>query len=168
MITVTDLASTTWAFDLDQDENISVASIAQWYRTHVGDLNNLINQGHYINDSYEIINESGESISEDVASIFKKLYEISYFRKLAKSSLGAAGVDTVLQVQQDGVTVRLADKNANSKNYQELAKESRNELKQLLNNYKYNRSTPRHVETDDRLPNRPPLIVNPLNNASTY
>ena len=168
MAKVVDIASDIWKLELDEPEEISVASIAQWLRTKIGDLNNLINQGFYINDSYEIIDENGVEINEDAVSIFKKLYEIYYFKRQSKNYLGAGGVDSISQVTQDGITVRGIDRNNIAKSYNDLYKEAKNELKVLLNNYKYNRISPTDVVGDDYLSENPPLIVNPINNASTY
>jgi hypothetical protein len=167
-MTVTDIASDTWLLDLSEPDDVSVASIAQWYRVHIGDLNNLINQGFNINSSYEIVDENGTAINDDAASIFKKLYEIHYFKKQSKSYLGAAGINSVTQVTQDGTTVRGVDRNGIAKTYNDLLKESKVDLKQLLNNYKYNRSTAKHVETDDKYTINEPQIFDSLNNSTSY
>lgn len=167
-MSITDLASDTWKFDLSEPEDLSVAFIAQYYRTHIGDLNNLINQGFYINDSYEIIDENGNSIDVDAASIFKKLFEIFYFKKQSKSFLGANGIDSIVQVSQDGHVFRGVDRNGIAKTYNDLLKESKNDLRQLLNNYKYNRSTPRHVVGDDIYSKNSPVIIDPINKSTLY
>jgi len=134
---LSDLASDTWKFELNEPEDVSLAFIAQWYRTHIGDLNNLINNGYYINDSYEIEDSSGVAIDEDAASIFKKLFEIYYLKKQSKSFLGANGVDSISQITQDGITFKGVERNGIAKTYNELYKEAKNELKSLLNNYKF-------------------------------
>jgi len=146
---LSDLASDTWKFELNEPEDVSLAFIAQWYRTHIGDLNNLINNGYYINDSYEIEDSSGVAIDEDAASIFKKLFEIYYLKKQSKSFLGANGVDSISQITQDGITFKGVERNGIAKTYNELYKEAKNELKSLLNNYKFNKSLAVHVIGDD-------------------
>ena len=153
-MTVTDLASDTWKFDLDEPSEISVAYVAQWYRVHIGDLNNIINNGYEINSSYEIIDSSGNNIDDDAASIFKKLFEISYFKKQSKSFLGANAIDIVNTVTQDGITVRGIDRNGIAKTYNDLYKEAKLELKNLLNNYKYNRGNAGEVKSDDFIDTR--------------
>lgn len=148
-MTVTDLASDIWREELEEDSGTSVAAITQWLRTHIGDLNNLINQGFYINSSYEIIDENGNAIDVDAASIYKKLYEIYWFKKQSKSFLGANGVDSISQVTQDGITFRGVERNGIAKTYNELLKESKKDLKDLVNNYKFNRARAGHVVGDD-------------------
>jgi AAA+ ATPase superfamily predicted ATPase len=166
-MSITDLASDTWKFDLSEPEDLSVAFIAQYYRTHIGDLNNLINNGYSIDPTtYEIIDSSGTAIDTDAASIFKKIFEIFYLKKQSKSFLGANGVDQVKSINQDSIVVTLVERNQNAKNYSELAKEAKNELRQLLNSYKQNRATPRQVVGDDMLTNIGNPIVNPTTKAS--
>lgn len=147
---IADLASDTWKFDLDEPTEISVAYVAQWYRVHIGDLNNLINNGYNINSSYQIVDDSGVAIDEDAASIFKKLFEITYFKKQSKLFLGANAVDVVNSVSQDGIVFKGLNRNEISKTYNELYKEAKNELKQLLNNFKYNRGRAAQIESDDK------------------
>lgn len=168
-MTLADIASDTWKFDLNEPEDLSIAFIAQWYRVHIGDINNLINNGYSINSSYEIVDSSGAIIDDDAASIFKKLFEISYFKKQSTSFLGANGVNVITSITQDNITVRGIERNGIAKSYNELYKEAKNELKILLNNYKYNRgSSPRQVVGDDTLTNIGVPIINPLNNASDF
>ncbi len=149
-MTVTDLASDTYKFDLNEPSDLSVAFIAQWYRTHVGDLNNLLNNGYTVDNSQEIIDSSGSNIDTDAAAIFKKLFEIDYNKRQSRAYLGAAGVDSITVIQQDGIVTRGVDRNQIAKSYNQLYQESRMELKQMLNNYRFKNSTPKHVESDDK------------------
>ena len=164
---IVDIASSLY-LELEQDEDISVASITNFLRNKIGDLNNKINQGFVINDSYEIIDSSGNEIDADAVSILKQIYLYYFYGKKSRKYLGAAGAEGVKSVQQDGITVVLIQKTDLAKQYSQMQKEIKDDIKQLVNGYKFNRSSPRHVESDDRLPRNPPLIVNPLNNASTY
>lgn len=149
-MTVTDLASDTYKFDLNEPSDLSVAFIAQWYRSHVGDLNNYLNKGYNVNSLYEIVDSSGSAIDDDAAAIFKKLFEISYNKRQSRSFLGAAGVDSITVIQQDGIVTRGVDRNQIAKSYNDLYKEAKLELKQLLNNYRLKASSPKHVESDDK------------------
>jgi len=167
---VVDIASNIWAFELDEPTDVSVASIAQKLRVSIGKLNNLINTNFYIDqDTFEIINaDNGSEISTDQVAIYILIFLDYFYLKQAKAFLGAAGVDVIKSINQDGIIVTMVEKNNMAKSYLELRKQNTEQLKQLLNNYKFNRATARQVETDDRLPIRPPLLINPLNNASTY
>jgi hypothetical protein len=166
---ITDLSSDTFLLELEEDSTVSIASINQWYRANIGSLNNLIHTSYEVSPpAYEIVNaDDGEEIGVNESAIYKCLYLRSFFSRKVNSFLGAAAID-VIQVQQDGINIRGYDRNQLSKTYLELKKQNEENLKQLLNNYKYNRATPLHVEGDDRLSKTEPQIFNPLNNASSY
>jgi hypothetical protein len=167
---LSDISSDTWMSELNEDSDSSIASIAQWYRGNIGSLNNLISSNYYIDpNTFEIINsDSGTEIGVNEVAIFKKMFLIYYYSKTMKKFLGVLGIDTVKSINQDGIIVVLNDRNQISKIYLELKKNAQEELKQLLNNFKFNKTRGLQVEGDDKLPIRPPLLINPLNNASTY
>lgn len=148
-MTVTDLASDTYEIDLSGPSDLSVAYITQWYRSHIGTLNNFVNNGYTLNDSLEIIDESGANIDNDAAAIFKKLFEIFYNKKQSRAYLGAAGVDSITVIQQDGIVTRGVDRNQIAQSYLRMYKEAKEELKKLLNNYRLKNSTPQHIVSDD-------------------
>lgn len=149
-MTVVDLASDTYKYDLNEPSDLSVAFIAQWYRAHVGDLNNFLNNGYIINDSQEIVDGDGATIDTDAAAIFKKLFEIGYNKRQSRAFLGAAGVDSITVIQQDGIVTRGVDRNQIAKSYNQLYKEAKAEFTKLLNNYRFKGSAPKHVESDDK------------------
>lgn len=151
MAKLADIASDLWREELNEDSSTSVAAITQWLRTHVGDLNNLTNQGFYINSSYEILDEGGNEIDNDSVSIYRKLYEIYWLKKQSKLFLGANGIDVINSITQDGISIKSLNRNDQSKSYTELYKEAKNELKTLLNNFKFNRAISLDVTGDDAL-----------------
>jgi len=163
-----DLASDIWREELGEDSSISVAAITQWLRTHIGDLNSLINQGFYINTSYEIVDENGSLIDIDATAIYKKIYLCYYFRRQSQLFLGANGIDSVTSVTQDGITVRGVERNGVAKTYNELLKGEKEALKTLVNNYKYNRGSARQVVGDDVYSKNFPVIKDPTNNATLF
>lgn len=163
---ITDISSDIWRDELNEDSGTSIPAIAQFLRTHIGDLNNLLNNGYYINDDFEIVDEHGAEIDEAAISIYKVLYLDYYYNKQSKYYLGANGIDTVVSVQQDGHIVRSTDRNTTAKTYLELKKENKKTLQSLLNNYKFNRSGPKHAQGDDILTKNTPYTVDPTNNAT--
>jgi hypothetical protein len=170
MAKIVDIASEIYLNDIDQDTETSVAAIAQNLRSSIGILNNLLNKNYYVDSStLEILNsDDGAEIGIDESSIFKKMFLINYYERLVKKFLGANGADTIRSLNQDGIIVTMTDKNQIAQTYRNIKKDSQEELKGLVNRYRHNRSTPKQVVGDDALPKNPPLIVNPLNNASTY
>ncbi len=170
MAKIADIASNIWLLELEEPTDVSIAAITQKLRASIGKLNNLLHTNFYINESsLEIIDsDNGREIAEDQAAIYTNIYLDYYYGKQAKAFLGANGVDSVQSVDQDGIKVTMVQKNQTAKNYLDLKKQNREELKQLVNSYKQNRATPRHVESDDKLSKQPPLIIDPSNNASYY
>lgn len=149
MAKISDIASEIF-LSLGEPSDISLASIAQKLRFTIGDLSNLLNNDFTIStSSYEILDEDGAEISESASAILKKLYEIYYWKKNSQAFLGAAGVNNVVSLQQDGIVTRFVERNGISKTYLQMYKDARDELKQLLNNFKYNRATPSQVKGDD-------------------
>jgi hypothetical protein len=170
MAKIVDIAAEIYLNELDQDSETSIAAVAQALRSKIGSLNNLLNKNYYIDaTTLEVINaDDGAEIGVDESSIFKKIYLINYYERLVKKFLGASGTDTIRSLNQDGVIVTFTDKNQIAQTYRNTKKDIQEELKQLVNRYRHNRSVPSQVVGDDALPKNPPLIVNPLNNASTY
>lgn len=149
MAKIADISSEIF-LSLGEPSDVSIASIAQKLRFTIGELGNLLNNDFIISTStYEILDEDGNDISENQSAILKKLYEIYYWKKNSQSFLGAAGVNSVVSLQQDGIVTRFVERNGISKSYLQMYKDARDELKQLLNNYKYNRAIPSHVRGDD-------------------
>ncbi len=167
---VVDIANDIYLNEIDQDTETSIAAICQYLRGSIGYLNSLIFKNYYIDPiTLEIINaDDGQEIGVDEVAIYKKLYLINYYDRLVKKFLGASGIDTIRTINQDGIIVTLSDKNQIAQTYRNIKKDTQLDLQQLMNGYKFKRSTPAQVESDDRLPNNPPLIINPTNNASTY
>ena len=146
-MTVTDIGNELY-LELSEPSDTSLAAIVKKLRHTIGDLNNLLNTSFILNGSYEIV-DNGTEITTDQASILKKLFLISYYTKQSRTYLGANGVDSIVEVTSDGSRYRTVDRNQISKSYIELKKLEQAELKTLLNNYKFNKSTAKHVVGDD-------------------
>lgn len=121
--------------ELGESSSYSIPAIAFWLRNHIGDVNLLIGTEFEIDtDSITIL----PSIQENEKSIFKKLFEIYYYNKLASQFLGAASQDIVTEVSSDGATIRMVNKNELSKSYMALKKDALNDLKELIKGYNSN------------------------------
>ncbi len=152
MSKLSDISSDVFKFDFDEDSNLSIASIIQWFRSHIGSLNNLINKDYTIHSTtYEIIDGSGTEIDEQAVAIFKKMYEIAYLKRLSRSNLGASSYD-IVQIQSDGANFRTVSKNDTAKTYNQMAKDCQDELKQLLNTYRLCKYSALQVQSDDKYP----------------
>ena len=134
--------------ELGEPSDLSLASIAFWLRTNIGDLNILINKKFYItNDTLEIgiLEGSGDAFGNIEKSIFKMIYSIHYYERLFRNALGSASLDTVLSVTDDGSTVVKINKNELAKTYAQLRNQISDELQALTKNYNLNEVRPLQV-----------------------
>ena len=146
--------------ELGEPSDLSHASIAFWLRTNIGDLNILINKKFYITDNtleIGILEDSGDVFGNLEKSIFKMIYSIHYYERLFRNALGAASLDTVLSVTDDGSTVVKINKNELAKTYAQLRNQISDELTALTKNYNLNEVRPLQVAGDDIIadPNYP-------------
>ena len=133
--------------ELDEPEDINVASIAFWIRSNIYQLNILLNKEYQINsNSLEI---EPDTFSGLEGSILKKLYSIHYYTRLYKKTLGSASLDSVVSVTDDGSTVVKINKNELAKNYAQLKNQEVDSLNKLIDLYKINSASPIQVAGDD-------------------
>ena len=141
--------------ELGEPSDLSLASIAFWLRTNIGDLNILINKKFYIVENtleVGVEENSGDSFGNIEKSIFKMLFSIHYYERLFRNALGAASVDSVVSVTDDGSTVVKINKNELAKNYSQLRRQINEELLALTKNYNMNEAKPIQVTGDDIIP----------------
>jgi len=140
--------------ELGEPSDLSIASIASWLRSNIGDLNILINKNFYINQNtleIAVTEESGDDFTNIEKSIFKMIYSIHYYERLFRNALGAASTDSVISVTDDGSTVVKVNKNELAKNYASLRKQINDELNMLTKNYNLNEAKPLQVAGDDTI-----------------
>lgn len=138
--------------ELGEPSDISIASIAYWLRTNLANLNILINKKFYIDSDLEISGTPTEPFSLIEKNIFKKMFIIFYYERLFRNSLGAASIDSVVSVTDDGSTVVKINKNEIAKNYAQLKTQSKDELDHLIKSYHLNEISPKQVAGDDTIP----------------
>tara|TARA_R110000751_G_scaffold119680_2_gene220219 strand:- start:1247 stop:1744 length:498 start_codon:yes stop_codon:yes gene_type:complete len=133
--------------ELGNPTDMSIATISFWLRTNVGQLNNLLNISVAINDT--TLELSGTGLTGDQAVIFKKLYFIHFYDLKIRSTLGAAGTDSVIEVSSDGARVRKINKNELSKTWLAARSAEQEELTRLITAYRITASEPLQVAGDD-------------------
>jgi hypothetical protein len=148
MAKIVDYSNATY-LELEEDSDISIASIANWFRNNFSLLNNILNKNYSLNLSLEIVDENAVEIGEEEVVIFKQLYFIYFYGRKARKFLGAAGTDSVIELSSDGGTVRMINKIDLAKNYSSLLKESKDTVKNLINAYKIKQYQPQQVTGDD-------------------
>lgn len=139
--------STRTSQNLENPDAPTVGVINYWYRHNIGALNNLINTSYSIDVSDGSIDPD---LDEQEGSIFMKLYMVYYYDTKIRANLGAASVDSVLEVAENGAVVRMTNKNEISKSYIQMKKHEQEELNNLVTFYRGNNAVPQAVAgTDD-------------------
>lgn len=143
---ISDIASELFS-ELGQPSDTNANAIAFWLKANIGKLNILIDSAYTINGSNQIIG----NFSDLEKTIFKKLYNISYYERLFRNALGAASIDSVVSVTDDGSTVVKINKNEIAKNYSQLKLQETNELDMLVKTYHSNEISPVQIAGDDTI-----------------
>jgi hypothetical protein len=150
---IVDLADEIYR-ELGEPSDLSIASIAFWLRTNIGDLNILINKKYYITeDTLEIgiLEDSGDEFKDIEKSIFKMIYSMHYYERLFRNALGAASTDSTIEIDQNGFRAKRVNKNELAKTYSDLRKQIADELQVLTKNYNLNEARPLQVAGDDTI-----------------
>ena len=140
--------------ELGEPSDLSLASIAFWLRTNIGDLNILINKKFYITDNtleIGILEGSGDVFGDLEKSIFKMIYSVHYYERLFRNALGAASTDSTIEIDQNGFRAKRVNKNELAKTYSDLRKQIVSELDILTRNYNLNEAKPLQVAGDDTI-----------------
>lgn len=149
---VVDIAEETFR-ELGEPSTISVPAIATWLRNNIGGLNNSLNTEFEVDATTLEIQQEVDTkqvdISEYETFIFKRMYVVHYYEILIRQSAGAASTDTVVEVSQDGMRVRKANKLTVMKELTNTKKEEAEALYRAINFYKTNKAKPRQVAGDD-------------------
>ncbi len=133
--------------DLESPDSPTVGVIQYWLRHHISELNNLINTGYTIDNNDGSIEPD---LAEQDSAILKKLYMVYYYDTKIRANLGAASVDSVLEVAENGALIRMTNKNEISKSYIQMKKHEQEELNNLVTFYRGNNAVPQAVAgTDD-------------------
>ncbi len=141
-----------WKSELNEDSSTSIPSLSAYFRYNIGDLNNLLGTCYRLDSiTLEIVDENAVEISSQAAMIYKYIYLISFYTRQIRANLGVGGVSQSLSVQSDGGVVRLVDKTQISKLYLQLRKDLIDQLKNLVNRYKFRHDggNPKQIEGDD-------------------
>lgn len=131
--------------ELGSPADISFSSIQYWLSGNLGNLNNLINTSFAFIDS----GDYAPILSGIEKDIYKKTYYVYYYDDKLRSNLGAASIDSVIQVDVFGNSVRKLNRNELSKTYLQIKKEEVQSLKDMVAIYKDNNSSPLQVAGDD-------------------
>lgn len=140
--------------DLEDTSSVSQSGISYWLRTNIGALNNRINTVFNAPASGNLPFYQGASsgildMEEQEKNIFKSIYLLRYYSRQIQSSLGAAGLDPIVEIESDGARVRKISRNEISKTWITLRKDVSKELDNQIFAYTYNKSSPKSINGDD-------------------
>lgn len=131
--------------EIGAPSDLSPNAIAYWIRGNIGALNNLIFTSFALSSNGA---EIDPELGLEEKDIMKKMYGVYFYGEKVRNSLGAAAYD-ILELTQDGDTIRKVNKNELSKSYVQMKKMESDELKDLIRGYKSKSATPRQVTGDD-------------------
>jgi len=145
--TVTSIAQEIYE-ELGEPSDLGIAAIAAWVRRNIGGLNNMIDTTFSV-DSSSL--EISPNLSDIQKYIFKKMYSV-YFFDLRIKSTGSLATTDFITIKDDIGSVQKANKNEVLKSYISVRKQEYDELKDLVNKYRFNQVTPLQVAGDDTIP----------------
>ena len=143
--------------EVGEDSNYSIASVSYWVRANIGRLNSHLYTFFEINSSYEISQKTDTKndnslveaeITVDEAAILKKMFLIYYYDRTIRTNITNAGTDTIVQVTDQGSTVRKINKNEVIKSLTSLKRQEYQEMKDLIRDYRAHQVKPRQVVGD--------------------
>ncbi len=138
--------------------DITCPVIEYWLRSNVGMLNDRIGTYYNITSNQIAVDVDSQNFQEspdfgiDEAAIFKQLYKVKYYTDQINRMLGAAALDPVVEVSENGISVRRLSKNELAKTYRTLRKDEDDALTKLTKGYKRKHLTPLSVDGDDTHP----------------
>ena len=132
--------------DLGSPDSPTVGVIQYWLRHHVTDLNNAINTSYTISATDGSIEPD---LGDQESSIIKRMYMVYFYDHKIRENLGAAAIDPVLEVAENGAVVRMVSRNNLALSYVQMKKAEKDTLDQLIHFYRTNSATPQSVEGDD-------------------
>lgn len=132
--------------DLGNPDSPTVGVIQYWLRHNTFLLNNLINTGYTINATDGSISPE---IGDQESAILKKMFFVYFYDTKVRGNLGAAAVDPVLEVSENGAVVRLTNRNSIALSFIQMRKQEQEELNSLITFYRNNNAIPQSVEGDD-------------------
>ena len=147
--------------EVSEDSNYSIASISYWVRSNIGRLNSHLNTFFEIDSSsFEIIQKTDKNndnvlvtseINLDEAAILKKMFLIYYYDRVIRTNISSGETDTIVQVTDQGSTVRKINKNEVIKSLTTIKRQEYLEMKDLIRDFKASQVSPRQTVGDDTI-----------------
>ena len=145
-VQITDLASYIWKEELQESNTTTIPEIAYWIRMNgIGQLNDLIHTSFDVDDTtLEII--PSNTFSLEAAAILVQIYMIKHYKRQSSIFLGAVGISDTIEYSENGMVIRKLNRTEQSKTWLELAKQAKEDLKNLVAGYKISNSLSLSIE----------------------
>lgn len=129
----------------------SIASIAFWVRSNVGQLNAKLYESFYVdpNNGFEIFKCDGQLIGKLAAAIIKKMYEVYRVQLDIRKLMAGMQVDMVLSAEDQGFKVVRLNRSEILKTLNTMKETALKELTDLVHNYRSYHGAPTQVAGDD-------------------
>jgi hypothetical protein len=138
--------------ELGSPTDLAITAIAFWVRTNIGELNNLLYSNFALNSTtLEIKDECDEEVSPEAVAVLKKMYYIHNYDLEIKKNLISISTDSIIEVSDQGSSVRKINRNEVSKTLSGLRKQEIDTLNRLVAAYRMRKSEPRQVAGDDTI-----------------
>ena len=92
-----------------------------------------------------------KEITIDEGAILKRMFLIHYYDREIRTNITNAGTDTIVQVTDQGSTVRKINKNEVVKSLTTLKRQEYDEMRALISDYRRAEIRPRQVVGDDTI-----------------
>lgn len=159
---VADIASEFY-MEWGSPTDMSISSVSYWVRGNVGQLNNAINTHFYIDtSSKEILRINPDDpnqteiieIGIEEKDVLKAIWQVYFMDWQIRKNLISYTSSSVIEVTEDGNTVRVASPTEIGRNLYTFRKAGSDALVMAINQYKISKATPRQVTGDDTVPGR--------------
>jgi len=133
----------------DDVSRFPISYVSGWLETNLGELNGLLHEDFYINESGNI-GPSGLAPVEQ--NIYAYLYKINYFDKASRDTLrgltwgGVSGVaDDWTSIKEGDSSIQRVSKNTLSRSFLEMSKDTRERMNELIYQYNSTKASPLQV-----------------------
>jgi hypothetical protein len=140
--------------ELGNPTDLSISVISFWVRTNIGELNNLLMANFAVNASTLEIEDDCDPVNEitpEAVSVLKKMYFIHNYDLEIKKNLISISTDSIIEVSDQGSSVRKINRNEVSKTLSGLRKQEVDGLVTLVTAYRSRSAEPRQVAGDDTI-----------------
>ena len=149
---VEDLANEIY-IDAGSVSTTSIPAIAYWIRGKIGDINVLLYEDFYIDETstgYQILDGDGAEIDINASAVIKKMYEVYDYQVQIRTQMNALASDSVLSFREaDGSSFTRTNRNSVSQTLASIRKDELQSLKDLVTAYRIKQASPLAVCGDD-------------------